>query len=545
MLTPDFINNMQSNQPNINNGPLNLDQMDQILNKYKSTTGTNGTKSSSNQSMTPEQANQWIDSLTGKTNTTPAKAPTPDLGSRVASDFQQSGDEASRILNDPTEGNAVTRGVKVAAQGARAVAAPITETAKSVWNAVPTALQQLFTGTPEQQKSFADKQANSPTNPIEAKINSALFNWSQEHPDAYNKLKNTLGGIAAGGEIAGTVAAGEAVPETGITKASEIPGALKSTATDFASDVKAGAKSTANSIKNGVNTATNKIDSAIMGSKTANPANTLQKEFDTIQDKISPKPTAKEIKLAQSQGRLVKGKEPTILKKGTGDTITPTKDTQRAVGTIQREIPGAAKMDEPTLHDALKNKISEKAEALKPEMQKVKIQPSTVEKINNDWESLKSSQIKNARATEEPNVMKRQQQFESFLKKSQSGDMNDLWDTAKNYDDSIPSNVKKANDASARDLQDEKQEWLDNRAILKSAINDTKTGLGKLSEQAFSDMHDMYNAKENLISKAKLDLEGKPSKLNQALTGKTAKVVGAVVGAGYAVPKIVKAATGQ
>ena len=254
----------------------------------------------------------------------------------------------------------------------------------------------------------------------------------------------------------------------------------------------------------------------------------IQKEFDAIQEKIMPKPTAKEAKLAQEQGRLSKGKEPTLLKKGTPDEVIPTKDTQRAIGTIHREIPNASQMDEATLHTALKDKIVEKSQLLEPEMKKVPIENDTVQQITDKWNKLKKEQIKNADASEEANVKKLQKQFEEKLKKSKSGNMNDLWKTAKEYDDSVPESVKKATNISDPKLQYKKEMWLENRSILRDAIKDTKNGLGKVAQQSFDDMHDMYNAKEGLLSKAKVELEGKPSKAGELL--KNPYVKGAIGG---------------
>lgn len=485
---------------------------------------------SSNSANTP--ANNSFASIFAASNGQQAQQQTQvqsSLGDKIANDLKNRGTSAANDITNPQEGNALTRGVKAAGEAFGGITDVATEGLKSV---IPQAIQDNFMKVPQRVTDAQNAKDNAPANPLQ----KAIASWAQQHPDAYNGLKNTLESLSAGGQIAGTVAAGEAVPDTGISKVSEIPSTIKQTGKEFLGDTQKVGE-----------TVVKKGQQAI--GKGGSGTDALQKEFDTIQEKISPKPTAKEVKLAQSQGRVVKGKEPTLLKSGTPDTLAPTKETQRAIGTIQREIPGAAKMDEPTLHDALKDTISQKAEALKPEMQKVQIKPSTIEKINEDWGKLKSSQVKNARATEEPNVIKRQGQFEAILKKSQSGNMNDLWETAKNYDDSIPNSVKKANDLSPRDLQDEKQEWLDNRSILKDAINDSKTGLGKISKQAFSDMHDMYNAKENLVSKAELDFEGQPSKLHQAITGKTAKTIGAIgvlTGAtAYGIPKVVKAATGQ
>lgn len=235
------------------------------------------------------------------------------------------------------------------------------------------------------------------------------------------------------------------------------------------------------------------------------------KDLIKIQEKISPKATAKEAKLAEKEGRLIKGKEPTMFRSGKPDTVIPSDKVIKSSETIQKYIPNASKLKEPELYTALESKTAEISNKLKPEMQKISIKPETIEKINTDWEKLKQEQIRVADATEEANVVKLQKQFEEKLMKSESGTMDDLWETAKEYDASVPESVKKANSLSDAKLQYKKEIWLDNRAILRNAINDAENGLGGTSKQAFSDMHDMYNARENILSKAKIETKGKPS----------------------------------
>ena len=253
-----------------------------------------------------------------------------------------------------------------------------------------------------------------------------------------------------------------------------------------------------NAVKDGIN---NKV-SSITG---RNATSQAEKETAKLTDMISPKMNAKETKLAQSQSRIVAGKEPTMFKSGTADTVIPTDKIVKATQTIQREIPNASKLPPSELHTALSARTSDMAEKLKPEMIKTPIKPETVQKITDDWSAIKKEQLNNAYTPNDVNVKKLQSDFETRLQQSKSGNMNDLWDTAKAYDDSVPPNVKNANSLSSESLQAKKEIWLQNRGVLRDAINDTTNGMGETSKQAFSDMHDMYNAKENLLSKAKIE----------------------------------------
>ena len=234
-----------------------------------------------------------------------------------------------------------------------------------------------------------------------------------------------------------------------------------------------------------------------------------------IADLISPKLTSKEIKLAQQEGRIAPGQEPTMFKSGTPDKVLTTDKVFKATQTIKNEIPDANKLKAPELYTALEARTTDMAKALSPEMKKVPIKPVTVQNITNDWTALKKIQTNNPYAPSDINLKKLQSDFETRLMKSKSGNMNDLWETRKAYDSSVPSNVKKATSMSSESLQAKKEIWLQNREVLNKAINDTQNGMGKASQDAFSKMTDMYSAKENLNAKASLELESQPSKVVQ------------------------------
>jgi hypothetical protein len=266
------------------------------------------------------------------------------------------------------------------------------------------------------------------------------------------------------------------------------------------------------------------------------------KEAKSIEDLITPKPTVKEAKIAETQGRLVKGKAPGIFTSGKPDTVLPTAQQARAAKLIQSTIPGASKMTEPELYSALGKNISTTAQNLKPEMQATPIKEQTVQKITDDWTALKAKQANDPYAP--PNLEKLQNQFEGFLQQSKSGNFNDLWDTAKAYDQSVPSSVKNATDLSSDAQVAQKTNWLQNRAVLKSAINDTATGLGEKSRPAFQNMSDMYNAQESLLSKAKIDTVGQPSKIASFAKTTPGRLIEGAVGGGAVVEAGKKLITG-
>lgn len=233
------------------------------------------------------------------------------------------------------------------------------------------------------------------------------------------------------------------------------------------------------------------------------------KAIEKVTEMISPKATVKQAKIAQTEGRLLEGKKPTLLRAGTEDKILPSKKTLSDSETIIKNIPGASKMSEGELYSAVDKNINDTATKLRPQMEQTPIKPETIQKINDDWSALKKSQMADAPATEETNVAKRQVKFESLLQKSGNQNHAELWDTAINYDKSIPDGVKKATSMSPESIQLQKQEWLDNRQILSDAIE-------KSSKPEFKQMSSMYNAKEGILSKTKVD-KAQLSKVNQFL----------------------------
>jgi len=247
---------------------------------------------------------------------------------------------------------------------------------------------------------------------------------------------------------------------------------------------------------------------AVVKAKQAYTASKEAKATERVTEMIMPKPTVKQAKLAQSEGRLVKGKEPTLLRSGTADTVLPTQKTLSARDTIIKKIPNASVMNEAQLFDAVDSEITKSAQALKPQMKATPIKPETVQKINDDWTALKKSQIDSADTTQERELVQSwQNRFEERLMKSGDQSYDDLWETRKAYDESIPDNVKRANDFSDITLQNKKDIWLQNRDVLNKAMDD-------VAGESFKEMSSLYEARTGLLSKAKID-KAQMSKLNQ------------------------------
>lgn len=287
-------------------------------------------------------------------------------------------------------------------------------------------------------------------------------------------------------------------------------------------------------IKTGATKVVQMGQEALQTAKVTRATKATEEATAKVSEMLSPKATLKEARQAQSEGRLIKGKPATFFKSGTPDIVHPSSKVQSATQTVIKNIPNADKMSPSELYNAVEDHLGKTAQALRPSMEATPIKPETIQKINSDWKALKESQIKVAPATEEANVAKRQANFESFLQKSGAETHADLWDTRINYDKSISANVKKATSLSPESLQLQKTEWLQNRNILNQAIHDTSQGMSKESQKAFNDMSNLYEAKTNLLGKAKIEAKIKPSGLSKAYNSKTGRLIrtGAKIGIG-------------
>ncbi len=363
---------------------------------------------------------------------------------------------------------------------------------------------------PQSIQENINKENNSEGTPVTRmfgraydELGTRLNEFAQQYPDAAKTLESLLKTGKSSGEIAGGILTAEGAKQT-IEGATEAPQKIM----DKADELRTKVIDKANEFK------TPKMN-----------------DLEKINEKITPKPTVKEAKLAMDQGRLYAGSKGGVLKEGIPPKIAASEQQAQSVRTIHKNIPGAAEMDEPTLYQALDEKIGEIAKALKPEMEKVAIKPETFDKIREDWNVVKEAQ-KSPYIPRDVNVKGMQKAFQDVLDNVEDGTINDLWEARKGYDASIPSRIKEATDLSSETLQAQKDIWLENRRVLTDAINDVENGLGGTSRQAFSDMRDMYDAQHGLISKAKVTKTGESSKAAQFIKKhETAlKIGGGIVG---------------
>lgn len=460
-------------------------KFDQVLGKTTPTTS----------SAVPSRSNQVLAMERDNTPSSLSQVAKGNLGSDISSAVQNRGAAAYSDITS-TEGNSNNPIVQAATDVSHGVHAvgnafgAISDIGGALINhLIPQGVKDRFAQQTEDGKDNPLRKAVGDTaSKAYDELGIRLNDFVNAHPELGKVLESTLRTAQGSGEVSGGILTGDMAAQ-GAQKAVDVGQQAVSKTQEIAGNIK----------------------DAVSGKIGETPSTDLQ----TIKERITPKPTAKEARLATDQGRLYKAKEPSLFKKGTVDKVAATDQQLMSSQTIQRHIPDAAKLDDPTLYKALDEKVSQISEELKPEMQKTPVKEETIQKINDDWTNLKKEQLAEAKATDEPNIKKWQKQFEKYLEKSKSDNMNDLWDSAKEYDKSIKPNVKNATDLSPEDLQTQKEIWLQNRSVLRSAINDSESGMGQTSRQAFSDMKDMYEGQNGLLSKAKIETKAAPSKITQ------------------------------
>jgi NAD(P)H-hydrate repair Nnr-like enzyme with NAD(P)H-hydrate dehydratase domain len=267
--------------------------------------------------FTPLSASDVLNGNNAAQDATPPTPPQPDLGDKVASDIKQSGSNIADIVQDPNGGNALTKTGKVLGEAANAVAAPAVEGIKSVIGLLPDALTKNFFGTPE------EKAAQAPANTVD----KAIYNWSVQHPAAYNKLKNTLQAIAGTGAAAG-IATGAV---EGAGAAADAP-SLAETAGDIKNTVAKPITAVKEAVAPSL-TPEEQVGKIIQGKTTDIPA--AQRTFDALpQDskaiaKMSPSDISNSI-----QDNIIQKNLDSVGEKFSGDTNPHTLDYfDQTVGT--------------------------------------------------------------------------------------------------------------------------------------------------------------------------------------------------------------------
>lgn len=482
-------------------------------------------------------SSQWakFDQLSGKS---PAADQSPSMAQRMGSDIKSAGENVSNDINGG--GNPIVGGFKAASDAV---------------SGVGQAASEVLPGAVRSGLSAVGNAAGGVIDKLGSILGSTKLaqDFVTRHPDAAKTLENFASVGNSAGNVAGGILAAGGAAEAG-------NGAVGAASKAADSIGKAVGGKTGTSALSYVNDAGEKVFTRVtpkelsylrdevanipaqdgasqihldpMNSKLEGGAKELSREdfanghpqavkllesaspegqanLSKIQDTISPKLNAAETKSAINEDRLVRGTDSRVFGKQP-DTVLPSEDVKQYSKTISKNIPDAAKMNDVQLSSAIDSKTSEMAQNLEPKMKAAPVDSGTIDRLTSSWEKLKADQLTRPEFLDnEAGNRALQGKFENYLQKAQdSENLKGVWDARKSYDDSIPNNVKQATTASSPVLQTRQEMWLENRRLLNGVINDNASGLGGTSEKAFSEMSDMYNAKQNILSKAKADLKG-------------------------------------
>lgn len=242
-----------------------------------------------------------------------------------------------------------------------------------------------------------------------------------------------------------------------------------------------------------------------------------EKETARISEIIGPKLTSREVQKAVAEGRVARGKRvlPSVFGKKP-DVVTQSRQIQQATDTIQRRIPGAAKLDDLQLDKRLQGEITSTAQGLESQLKAVPAPAQIVQKAGSTWKRLKRTQAREPEFEAFAGAKRAQKNFEVFLDEASKPiqgakgrfrfkNLDDLWKIRIKYDKSISPAVKKADDRSTPSTILQKEMWLSNRAILNDLINQTARRLDVNSRKSFSELSDLYAARTNIASKVKIE----------------------------------------
>jgi len=271
------------------------------------------------------------------------------------------------------------------------------------------------------------------------------------------------------------------------------------------------------------------VKPALNGLMKKSPEVATAKTLSKIEETIKPKMTKGETMKAYQEGRITKTEYSPITGKK-ADIVAPSARTQSAAQVIERRIgKQAANMNEAQLLGANQAEIGKISSELEKELKGTIMSNTNKKLVKDTWNTVKENQLKKSAFKGKAADNMRQEFEEEVLSKLDSPvpgqpgkwkTLEDTWNARKLYDDMILENVKNATPKNGA-LWNKKQMWLQNREVLNKALEDQVQGLGQITKDAFSDMNKLYNANQDILPKATVDLKGKPG----ALTGTLKKAL--------------------
>ena len=257
------------------------------------------------------------------------------------------------------------------------------------------------------------------------------------------------------------------------------------------------------------------------------------KNIKKIEDVIKPKMTKKQVQIALDEGRVIRTSKAQKFF-GKKDVQLADGRVKSAARTVVEEIPDANFLDDAQLVNQAKEKISVIAKQVEPKLREIKLSSSSKEEILSSYIKKLGDNIDNYPLLTKNQVKNLNKRFEDvLLELGEANNVDDLWKAVQKYDKSVSKNVKAANDVSTESLQLQKDIWLENRRILRDALDDIVDGVDENVAKDFRKMRDLYLVRENIINNAEF-FKGSGN-LTKALlrAGLTSGVVSAGTAAGF------------
>lgn len=224
--------------------------------------------------------------------------------------------------------------------------------------------------------------------------------------------------------------------------------------------------------------------------------------LEKIEDVIKPTMTKKEVKRALEEGRVERANK---LQKflGKPDPVKAEKRVQDAAKTVLDEIPDAPYLDDTQIANKAKEQIKLIAESVEPKLSTIEFSPTVKEDILFSYLSKIEKNVGEYPLLSTAQVKRLNGNFEKVL--LELGDANnadDLWKAIQKYDNDVLDTVKKANSQSNESLQIQKDIWLENRRILRDALDEIVEQADDDIVVEFKKMRDLYLVRENIINNA-------------------------------------------
>lgn len=240
--------------------------------------------------------------------------------------------------------------------------------------------------------------------------------------------------------------------------------------------------------------------------------------------------TGPEVRAAMDEGRIIDGTKSTFWG-STPDTIAPRDKAIVNAQTLEKHIPGVADMSSQNKVRAIDSKTDAMAENLSPVMKATPITKSDTGKVIDAWKQLKQTQADIPAFADAPSNAKMQKQFERHLGNLQwdiTGEggkfqtptpksLDDIWQTQKDYDASVPDDVKNLGPNADRIDKLQHSMWLQNRTLLTSLRDDLASRLEPGIRKTFNDMSNMYDARRAIVKNAKIDTKGSQGVIKKGL----------------------------